>query len=573
MTIICSRCGSENNLDEVECVECGNALVSENEVVICNVCGLSNQATNDVCSGCLEKLDKSKRFSVDEKQQEEVEAILSVESPVVVKDIKTKTKKKKGKSIINYRKAIMTLMAVFLAVVIAFVVLIYIGNAKKYISSDEGFYYVTESDELHVVDGFENDYFILSNVSESTKVHLFGKNGFVLNGNDLYYFNKSETIKISSDVKSYKINLNGNKILYTSSLTSTGEGDLFLYDKEQNLRIDANVEVDRYSFGTASDIFYVTDVTEDESLGTLYIKQGNRAAVIMAEDVYMPLFSQRRGAVYFLRVNVAETDVFNLLYTNGKRVTEVARNVNNIILTPDSEDIIIIQSRNNALNILKSKRESVDKIFEGASIVGINNFEEKLKKIQYLDSNTEVIFLTNRDNSNSYLSIDADESTDISLSFDEFYLSEDNMIIYYVMSDELSKGIFNKGVIESTISLASSVKLVAMSKSGEAIVFNNEENTSYLLNDKVTIELDSNLEHIKISNDDRYVIYIKGNNDLNALKIGAKEDILINSDVEEVVLLDKAVYSLSEGELEYYKLGKYSSNRLIDKVIRVGYFD
>ena len=205
------------------------------------------------------------------------------------------------------------------------------------------------------------------------------------------------------------------------------------------------------------------------------------------------------------------------------------------------------------------------------------DFDKQLNPVEIVGSNFSYVFFSKSNGLNDDLvecyQNKTGEVKDISVQFSDYYLSDDGKVIYYVYENELSKGVFSDGVVSESISLASQTDYVKLSKSGDAIVFTNSNNTSYLLNDKYTKEIDSDLQFVEISDNENYLVYKKADDKVYVLKIGAREDVLIDEDVSQIYLIDRYVYSVSNGHLNYYKMGKYSSNKTISPIKKIGSFD
>ncbi|MBI9012562.1 MAG: zinc ribbon domain-containing protein [Clostridiales bacterium] len=555
MTIICEHCGYENHMDSDNCFECGQMIKKNEEYLICSICGIGNPKSAKTCIGCQEPLNGNTTFVVDteEKNQEEIEGILSVDAAGVVKPEATKEAPKDFKKI----KMILKLFLLGMAALGIFVLsLMWVNNQRIYIEAEEGIHYVTQTGMLHVIDESGNDIEISYDVSSETEVVKYGNHIYYITDQKLYSFEKGLAKLISDHVNSYKVNLKGDMVLYTVSDQDELFGDLYKYDGKETLRIDGHVGINRYIFYD-DDVYYVTDITSDENLGVLYMKRGDKSSVKISEDVYTPLFSLKKDSVYFVRKNIDVVDRFDLYYVKSGKVNEISRNIVQLVVNPKEEVFAVVQMKNSQYNLSTVKRDEVTTLETGVDQVGLKSYSEDLKPIVYMDD----IKLFMKESTGMNKMYDG-QIKELGL-FDEFWLSDDQKKVYTVLNNELSYSDL-KDTLQNTISLARDAKPTVLSESGEVSVYESL-GKKYLVTDSYVNPLNDEVTDTLISMDEKYLIYLEGK-DAYVLKSGAKEAVFLGSQVDVLMTINNYVYTIVENELFRYKLGKFSSNKAIDSI-------
>ncbi len=395
MTKICSNCGRENHTDELYCLECGEEIIVEKEYIVCPTCGLSNSVSSKKCEGCLELINPESKLIISEDTYKKTDTSKT-----------KKTKKKRSQSKRKYNKAgkiTITVCLLSIAIIASLFIFSIVQTNRVYLSSSEGIYYITKDNNLSIVNNINKNILVFDNVSEDVSVQLFDNRGYIYDKKVLYKYQGSKVTKIASDVISYKIDDTTRNVLYLTSDAESVSGDLYLYDGENTKRIDAKVEKERFCFGiTKDEIYYVTDVTEEESLGLLLLKRKNEAPIELAEDVYMPVFSKASDSVYFTRENILLDYKYNLYYATTERVTEVLRNVVTAITSPYTDDFLLIQQKNNSFNIFRVKNEDKEVIEKNVLNVGLYDFESQLRTLEQVNNKNIHLFYSNQDEAVSY---------------------------------------------------------------------------------------------------------------------------------------------------------------------------
>jgi len=555
MTIICEHCGCENHMDSKSCLECGQTIKKNVEYVICSTCGISNPKSAKTCIGCQEPLSGSSTFVInnEEKDQEEIEELLSVDAAGVVKPEAPKKAPKDFKKIKNIAKLVLLGILVICVIMLS---LIWFGKQKIFIEAEEGFHYVTQTGILHVIDESGNDLEVAYDVSSEAEVVKYGSHIYYITDQKLFAIEQGQGVLISDHVNSYKVNLKGDMVLYTVSETEVLYGDLYKYNSKETLRIDGNVGVNRYIFYD-DDVYYVTDITDDEDLGVLYMKRGDKSSVKVSEDVYSPIFSLRKDSVYFVRKNIDTVDRFDLYYVKSGKVTEISRNVSQIVVDPKEELFAAVQMKNSKFNLLTVKRDKVTTLETGVEQVGLKSYSEDLNSIVYMDD----IKLFMKESTGMNKLYDG-QVKELGL-FDEFWLSDNQKKIYTVLNNELSYSDL-KDTLQNTISLARDAEMLVLSDSGETSVYITE-GQRYLVTNSYVNPLSDKVTETLISMDEKYLVYLEGT-DAYVLKSGAKEAVFLGSQVDVLMTIDNYVYTIVENELFRYKLGKFSSNKAIDSI-------
>lgn len=555
MTIICEHCGYENHIDSKKCLECGHIFKKNEEYLICSICGISNPKSAKTCIGCQEPLSGSSTFVVDtvEKDQDEIEELLSVDATGVVKPDAPKPAPKEHK---KFKKLFIVFLFGMAVLGIIMLSLIWIDNQKIYIEPEGGFHYVTQTGILHVIDESGKDFEIAYDVSSETEVVKYGDHIFYITDQTLYSFENGRAILISDYVNSYKVNLKGDKVLYTVSDTEELYGDLYKYDGKKTLRIDGHVGINRYIFND-DDVYYVTEITSDEDLGVLYMKRGDKSSVKISEDVYTPVFSLKKDAVYFVRKNIEVADRFDLYYVKSGKVNEISRNIVHLVVNPKEELFVVVQFKNSQFNLLTVKRDQVTSLETGVDQVGLKSYSEDLDSIVYM--NDIKLFMKESTGMNKLYD---GQIKELGL-FDEFWLSDNQKKIYTILNNELSYSDL-KDTLQNTISLARDAEVLVLSESGKMSVYESE-GKKYLVTNSYVNPLSDKVTDTLISMDEKYLIYLEGT-DAYVLKSGAKEAVFLGSHVDVLLTINNYVYTIVENELFRYKLGKFSSNKAIDSI-------
>lgn len=543
MTLICEKCGCENHLDSESCVECGHAIDKKEAYVVCTTCGLSNPQSAKVCVGCGEPLNSTSTFVVDDSDKEDSEQVLSQESTGVVKKEKVKKSKKK----FEFKKYLGLGIIAASVISLIIVIVMIIGGMKIFLEADKGFYYVTDTGILHVVDESGKDLVVGYDVSEPT-IKKYGSRLYYLNNQDLYLHHKGTSELVGSDVTSFKVNHKGDQVLYRSS-----QGDLYKYDGKENLRIDGNVGDMRYIFGQKTDVYYVSEITDDEDLGVLYMKRGTDAPVSITGDVYEPLFSMKRDAVYYVRKPVNEVERFDVYFIRKGSVTEISRNITHIHYHPNKENFFMIQYKNSVENLLSVYRNEVEIIKEGFLKSGIKRFGD-MKPVNIREDFSMIL---HEEETNFYF--DGKDLSELK-AFDEFLLADSKILT--IEDSELNHSDFN-GKIENDVSIARNAMVYDMSETGQVYIY--ETGSKYLVANQKSTVLNDAVTNAWVTNNEAYIMYLEGR-DAYVLKIGAEEPVFLGSNVQDIYSIDNYIYTLVDDGLYRYKLGKFSSNTMISKV-------
>jgi ribosomal protein L40E len=538
MTTICEQCGSENHLEAEVCHSCGKPIQKESDYVVCAVCGLSNPDSSKKCMGCGELLNHDKSFSVE------------LEEPKKEKKKEKIQKSSYEKWKVNFR----ILLTVIGLIVIVFSVYM-ASNLFKSTESLHGFYYITSSNSMNVVD--ETELFISSDFNDVEAVHVYSDQIYIYDQNNLVLFRDNTVQALVNDINSYKISKDGTRVLYTLE-TEDGLGDLYHYDGEAHSRIDAKVGIGRYTFGVKESVYYVTNITDEENLGDLFLKKGEDAPVKVAEDVYSPILSLEKNSVYFVRKDIDTGVKFELYYSDLDRITEIGRNLKHIIV--DDKELLLIQYKNNDIKFIKNKSDQEELVESSITEYGLTTFNDIIAPVSYVD---EIGLIINKNDGKSYYFSDF-KSTSFDLTIENFHLSEDSKSIYHVSEDELQKSDYKAGKLSNTISVATDKELVSLSVSGQLAVL-KDESMFYLYDGTSMSELQGDLSKVMFSKDEKYLIYLVAG-DCFAQKLGANEPVYLGENVEEFVHLKDYVYTITNGKLFRYKLGKHGSNTELDTI-------
>ncbi len=551
MTFICKNCGCENHLEASECTECGQPINKNEVYVVCTTCGISNPQSAKTCIGCGETLSGTTTFVIENEVVDDnsAEEVLSFDSAgVVKKEKKVKVKKKLTK----LKKLIVPIMISVVTITGLLVVFLTVLGNQNFYEAEEGFFYVTETGILHIVDEKGKDIEVGYDVKDP-EVYKYGKEIYYLTNQELYHYSGFAKL-IAAQVSSFKVSHNGKDVLYTVDTNTEGLGDLFRYDGKEITRIDGSVGLNRYIFGLKDDVYYVSEITEDENLGVLYMKRADKAPIKVASDVYEPLFSLRKDSVYYVRKSIDDMDRFDLFYVKNGSVTEVSRNVTQLHVNPSDETFILIQYKNNEEHLFSVMRNESTELKSGIDKTGILMFGDA-KPLQFRENLTLMLHMT--DGTNQYY------KGDITLlsEFDDFKLSGDTKKIFTIKNNELFRSDFN-GQLSNTTSLLREVELVSVSHSGEKYLYNDD--MLYYSIDNNTVIAEDATEAV-ISVDEKYLIYLK-DRDAYTLKNEATEPVFLGANVDFIMNQGSYVFTVIEKEIFRYKLGKFSSNKSIAKM-------
>jgi hypothetical protein len=516
--------------------------------VVCSTCGISNPETAHRCSGCGESLEGNHSFIV-EKENDEVEAneLLDMDSAGVVKKEQPKVEKKA----LPIKKYLLGGLGGLLTIALIVWLVILFMPKSYYLEAADGFYYITETGILHTVDEDGKDLEVGYDVVEP-QVYKYGSKTYYLTQGQLYLHDGSSQL-IARDVNSFKVNFYGDQILYTISTGQEGLGDLYKYDGEETIRVDGHVGLNRYIFGLRDEVYYVNEITEDENLGILYMKQGNEAPIKIVEDVYAPLFSLRRESVYYSRVDIDTVNRFDLFYVKDQSVTEVSRNVSGLHVNPFDENFILVQYKNDANHLYSIYRNENTEILKNISDTGIMSFGDT-NRLQF------------RENLDLMLKLDEEvryyNDGDMILLpyFEDYILSPQKTKLYHINQGELLVSTFGPELTDTkSIGRDLSIEMV----SDQALIYKGED--TFYTNFTETNNLGGLINHVFISDDDNYIIY-KENADAYVQKLGATEPVFLGADSIELINQGQYVFTITDYEIYRYKLGKFSSNQSIGQI-------
>lgn len=546
MTIICKHCGCENHLDSDICVECGQPIQKNEAYVVCNTCGISNPKSASKCIGCGEHLDTKHSFQVEERAEDEKK----LEKKRIPKE---KSTIPKGYVVIGVLGGVSVLLVTLI---------IMLFNTNTYYESEIGQYFISETGILHVLSNGKN-LEVGYDVQNIDAIQKYGRFVYYLADGNLNVFNGKMTRTIASSVIDFKVNSKGDQVLYLVTNTEITHGDLYLFDGKESLRVDGNVGVGRYIFGSKRELYYVKDITVDENLGVMYLKSGNEPAIQIAEDVFMPLFSLKKESIYYSRQNINDVDRFDLFYKRNNKVTEVKRNVSQIHYHSSDESFILVQYKNSREYLYEIYRDESTFIQGEFLSSGIYQFGDT-NKIQLTVSPR--LILKDEQGKNWLFEKELNEIGD----FDNFWLSLENEKIYTLKDDELFVSDLNNG-LENTRSLERNGSIYYISRTGQSAIIEVGDVLKYYNNGSYDV-LSYPVDSITLSENEKFMIYMTSD-DAYVLKIGAKEPVFLGSEVEEVCNEGIYVYTRTKDELFRYTLGKFSSNTSISKFRSWGKLD
>lgn len=556
MTIICEFCGCENHLEADFCNECGKPIKKDQVYVVCSICGISNPNTAATCIACGEPLDEKSSFVIENKKNEKSEVILSEEAAGVVpkpKEIKAKKEKRKPKVLLWILIAALILSGITTVFFMFF-------NEQVYLEAADGFYYVTSDRQLRYIDGNNKDVLLLGDATDVNRVEKYGKDVYFEVDKTLYHNKNGTTFTVANEVSDFKVNIHGDRVLYTVSKENALLGDLYLYENQESIRIDSKVGLGRYIFSDHdSSIYYVTDITSEEDLGNLYLKRGDAAPEKIAEDVFTPVFSFKKGEVHFVREDINLTEKYDLYFAKAGKITEVARNIIHMIIEIDSEEVLLIQEKNDVISFIMVKRDDTEILDSKINQYGIYSYDD----IEHALVLTEKLQLFYQKNMESFI-LSNGESRQLSYSFDDYVLSKDEKYIYTILDNELLISKFKDTTISETISLESNAILKQVSDSGQSAIY-EVNGTLYFMSDGYKKMMEQGVDKILITENEKYLAY-KVVNEGYVYKIGAKTPVILGSNITDIFVNDRYVYTLVDGGLFRYKLGKFSSNQLINTV-------
>lgn len=543
MTIICKKCGSENHLEATKCKSCGEPIKQDEAYLVCGTCGISNPSHATICSGCGESLEEGHAFKLL-KENELVE--------------KTTTKKKKEKKPLKVKENLQKPMTKRVAIGAGMVIVLFaltfftyqwIQGQRLIYEAEEGFSYVTDNGVLHVVDEKGKDTTIAYDVTEAD-VYKYGDDIYFMDQNDLYYYNKTSVL-VHKDVTSFKIHPKGNKVLFTTSNGSVN--DLFLLDGEDLIRIDGNVGIDRYIFGMKDEVYYVKDITSDENLGVMYLKKGTDPSEKVVEDVFAPVFSLRKNTVYYVREDIYMAPRFDLYYVKDTQVTEIARNITQVHVNPTDETFYLVQYKNNEKFLLSVMREQATQLFDNVTRVGRYAYDDALP----LNRHDELFLMLKINDENTYFE---NGTSHVLESFDDYLISEDQQSILTYKDSEMIISSFD-GTMSNGVSVVRDAELVDLSATGQTMIVKNDQ--VHVFRNGQLSPLAFDLSVGTVSNDESYLVYAT-DKDGYVYKFGANEPVFLSSDVTTIRTIAQWVYTIVDGELMRYRLGKFSSNQVID---------
>lgn len=455
---------------------------------------------------------------------------------------------------------------ILIAIIVVVLLMINLLSNDLYFESQQGFYFINNADELHIINEKQDNIIVKRNVESIQEVKKYGDIIYFLDGHTLYKYEDS-LIEISDQVNSYKVSLNGERVLFTKEVTDPDLGDLYLFEKDLITRIDANVGLGRYIFGSNKDnIYYVSEITAEESLGILYLKNDKGAPKKIAEDVYEPILSLKKNTVYFVRNAFKPGNKFELYFVKDKRVTEVGRNIQHIISTAKDEALILIQEKNDRYALFYAEGPDVSLVDDEIQRVGLGSFDDITEPLIYKD----VLNLYYQKNVDANYFLDEDSSKKIESDFENFWLSESKEHIVTLNGNELQLSKIKKNKLSDTVSLATNANLTALSYDGEAVIYEDEE--GYFLMEDGSSKAIEGQKNFQFDESEKYLIYFN-QMDAYAFKLSANEPVYLGEGIKESLIIDKYVYTFTSDQISQYKLGKFSSNKSIDKMIDWSTFD
>lgn len=551
MTVKCDQCQFEQKSNGDRCENCHAPLTANEQYIVCSKCGLSNDILAETCVGCKAQLD----FSIKEEDN-------NMDRPLN-KDLETKSLFFYGifKKIKTVRKKTLFISSgILVALVFLILVAFWLFNDDYYIQPEAGFYYVSNNNELFIVDEDQDKTLLLSGVETVQSVKKFKNNIYFLADKKLYHYKKKKAELLAEDVDSFKVNLDGNEILYTVLLENTGYGDLYFYDGKSQLRIDGNVGHERYVFSEEKDgVFYVKDITEEESLGTLYYKVEDSPAEIVAEDVYEPVVSLDDQTVYFVRKNRDEVSKFELYYYNGKQIIEIDRHVKHMLLNPKEEMVYLIQDKNDVLSLLSTEEGEVKSLVNDIKAYGQYAYGDIVQPLVYL----EPFFIICSQSEQTHLYFNKKDKITIHQNMDNYMLSQDHKVLYTVFDGDIDVFDFEEGVLKDAYNIGSQAELLEISSEGKYGVIKKHTGEIVLSDRGKETDSPKDGHQYSFSDNEKYVMY-QSKGDVYVHKITAKEPIYLSELAEVYFMIEDKVYYFENDKIFSYKLGRFKSKKQID---------
>jgi hypothetical protein len=303
-------------------------------------------------------------------------------------------------------------------------------------------------------------------------------------------------------------------------------------------------------------------------LGTLYYKKENASPVAVAEDVYMPLISLQSGTCYFTRSDIEVAEKFELYYLKNKQIIEIDRHVKHMFVHPEYETIYFLQYKNNKNNLLSTKNGNVKSIAKEIKDYGQFRYGDLSQPLIYL----QPYFFFYRDSGDKNYYVDNKGQTRLNEAFDDYWLSNDQEVIYIKNKSDWSVYDFKKANLIDGYNVATASELLNISSEGKYAIL-EKENGEILLTDKgKEIELPKDGKDFQFSLDDKFFIY-DDRGDLYVHKINAKEPVFLSEQLLAYVSIDDKIFIFEPGQLHQYELGKYKSKKQIDTYIYWSFFE
>jgi len=556
MSVVCEKCHHKQKHVGDTCENCKEPLVHHEKLVICTECGLSNDGLAKSCIGCgaILKHTANLEFEKDTK-------IEDLNNKSLFLNLINKIKTIPNKYLLVATASIVTVFSLVLLFFLVF-------NKSYYIEAEEGFYYLSNNNELYLIDEDQDKILLKTDVEEVQSVKKFKKYIYFLADNDLYQYDKKAQL-LAEDVHSFKVNLKGDQVLYTVFVPETGFGDLYHYDGKDHMRLDGNVGHSRYIFSDQKKgVYYVKDITEEESLGTLYYKFDKDPPKAIADDVYEPLVSLDKDTVYFVRKDVHAVTKFELYYHNGEQIIELDRHIKHMLVHPEEKIAYLVQEKNDVISILSTEEGQVSQVHKGILAYGRKTYGDLQEPVVYLDP----FFFFYTETSQIHYYLDHKDKRTMEVSFDNYILSEDGKLIYTMSDQSIDVYDFNKGKISNKYNLGSDADLLGVSPEGKYGIIRKHQGDLVLSDQGDEIDTDPKGQGFQFSADEKYLLY-KADQELFAHKITAKEPVFLSELAETYFMIDKYVYYFEGNKVYQYRLGKFKSKEQIDTVKTWNYLE
>lgn len=550
MTVKCEQCQFEQVSNGDKCEKCHADLNHKEKYVICTSCGLSNDRLAKTCVGCNAKLKHTDMTDYEK------------EIPLK-KDLDSKSLFfHKAYAFIKQRskKQLMVAGGFCLGLCLSIVLLFMIFSNDLYIHPEEGFYYLSGNNELYIVDEDNDKTLLLSGVETVKSVKKFKKNIYFLADDKLYHYDKKKSVMLAEGVHSYKVNLDGKKVLYSVFVEARGYGDLYLYDGKEHLRIDGHVGDERFIFDAdGKSVFYVKDITPEENLGTLYYKEKDAAPRKVADDVYSPLLSLKTEKVYFTRKDIHVMPKYEVYYANGKQIIEIDRHVKHIMAHPDQDQLYYIQEKNKILTLYSTKDGQVSLVQEDIDSFGQYTYGDISEPLVYLEP---YFFLYSQaDQATRYVDLKAIKNLEHTM--ENYHLSQDQKVIYTYDKGNVDVFDFDKGKLKNKYNIASKSTLLTISPEGKYGLVQKHTGEMILSDRGKERSQPENSYNFKFSDNEKYLMYRLGE-DTFVHTITAKEPVYLSETAHEFFSIDRYVYYFEGQKLMRYKFGKFKSKKEID---------